>query len=86
MIVIIFSTLNIISIPQIPFQVYYPEYKKTVSVVASCKKDNNSIVLDFDHEDKKIDKLVLYTVNKAFDSPGITKVKVCRKDIKNEQH
>jgi hypothetical protein len=75
-----------VSIPQIPFQVYHPEYKKTVFVVAGCKKDNNSIVLEFDYEDKKIGKLVLRTVDKAFDKPGVTKVRVCRRDIKNEQH
>jgi hypothetical protein len=86
MIITFFSLLSFTSIPRIPFQVYDPEYRKTIFVVASCKKDNNSTILEFDHKDKKIDKLVLRTVNKAFDKPGITKVKICRKDIKNEQN
>ncbi len=71
-------TDSIYNMPQIPFEVYYKEYDKTINVIATCKADDNTIVLYFDPSTAKIYPVVQATVTKAFDMPGITRVGVCR--------
>lgn len=63
---------------QIPFEVYYADYNKTVHVVASCDAAPNARILTFPHNDADIKARVMDAVNKAFDQPGITHIKVCR--------
>ena len=69
----------VMDLPQIPFEVYDASLRKTVHVLASCNNDANSFVLTFDSETLIVSKDIMPKVNKAFDSPGITKIKICRK-------
>lgn len=64
--------------PQIPFEVYDGVYDKTVHVVSSCEKNNKTIIVYFDSSTASIEMIVKVLVNKAFDSPGITRIAVCR--------
>lgn len=78
----VIGILGSIDMPQLPFEVYYPDYKKTVHVVGSCDMSkSNSIVMIFDSKAKNISHVVMRQVNKAFDMPGITRVQICRKDV-----
>lgn len=72
-----FSSID--DLPQVPFEVYYGEYDKTVHVVAGCDKLKGSVRLTFKSTDDKISGIVYAAVNKAFDQPGITKIQICRK-------
>ena len=67
-----------IDMPQIPFEVYYPSYDKTVNVISGCKDDPKSNVLYFKEDDGEIKEIVFDAVNKAFDEPGIVNIKICR--------
>ena len=69
---------SVYNMPQIPFEVYYQDYNKTINVIATCKADDKTIVLYFDPSTAKIYHIVQATVTKAFDMPGITRVGVCR--------
>jgi hypothetical protein len=71
-----------IGLPQIPFEVYHPEYNKTVYVVASCDNSVNSMTIYFDQNEDRIKDEVFNNVNKAFDMPGVVRVQVCRKESK----
>lgn len=67
-------------LPQVPFEVYFAEYDKTVHIVASCdKKRKDSVTLTFQSNDANVSGMVYATVNKAFDMPGVTRVQICRK-------
>lgn len=64
--------------PQIPFKVYDGVYNKTVHVIASCKKNNKTILVYFDSSTASIETIVKVFVNKTFDRPGITRIAICR--------
>ena len=66
------------TMPQIPFEVYYQDYNKTINVIATCKADSKTIILYFDPSTATIYPVVQATVTKAFDMPGVTRVGICR--------
>ena len=70
---------SVSDLPQIPFEVYYADYDKTVHVVAGCDKVKGSVRLTFKSTDDRISSIVYAAVNKAFDQPGVTKIQICRK-------
>lgn len=65
-------------LPQIPFEVEYSDYGKTVYVVASCEKRADSVTLTLPVNAELSAKVVYDAVNKAFDSPGVTRIQICR--------
>lgn len=70
-----------LDIPPIPFEVYYQEYDKTVRVVSSCLKDTwQSETYKLDSKEKLTIEFIKSAVNKAFDTPGVTRVQICRVD------
>ena len=71
----------IFDLPQIPFEVYYKDYNKTVYVIASCVKDPHSFIIELpiDASGDSVRLKVYHAIEKAFDTPDITKVSICRK-------
>lgn len=65
--------------PNLPFEVHYSEYNKTVHVVASCEARKDAVTLTFDPSEGDIKNEVYTAIIKAFDQPGIVRVQVCRK-------
>lgn len=71
-----------LDIPNIPFTVYYEDYKKTVHVVGSCEADTWQSETYVLRENEKLTvDFIKSIVNKAFDTPGVTKVKICRVEL-----
>ncbi len=66
------------TMPRLPFEVEYNEYGKTVKVLPGCDKNQKTIVLKFDATEKNIGDTVYAAVDKAFDKPGITEIRICR--------
>lgn len=71
----------IFDLPQVPFEVYYKAYNKTVYVVSSCIQRTDGMILDLgvNENGDSVTVKVYKAIDKAFDSPGITKVIICRK-------
>ena len=68
-----------IDLPTIPFEVYHQDYDKTVYVVGSCAKDTwKSETYMLDSKERLTIDFIKDAVNKAFDTPGVTRVQICR--------
>lgn len=70
--------LDVDKIPQIPFETFDPQLNKTVKVLAGCKDDANSRVLYFDSERLLVMADLSSSLDKAFNSPGVKRLLICR--------
>ena len=68
-----------LDLPTIPFEVFNQDYNKTVYVVGSCAKDTwQSETYMLDSNEKLTVDFIKSAVNKAFDTPGVIRVQICR--------
>ena len=64
--------------PQIPFEIYDVNLKRTIHVRASCETTDHTIVVYFEPQFADIHETVFVAVNTAFKTDGITIVNICR--------
>lgn len=65
-------------LPQLPFEVTYEAYGRTIEVVSSCDHRKDAITLKVAPTTGQISRLVYSTLNRGFETEGIKRIQVCR--------